>query len=116
MPPIPVSLTGDQLALPAPPLGVADVHPVQLSGKQGRLFSAGSGPDLDDHVPVVVGIARQQLNAELLHERRFLGLRLFDLRPGQFAELGIALGVVRSAELLAYDLQASVCLDDGLDL
>ena len=41
-------------------LGVADVHPVELGGEQRGLLAAGAGPDLDDHVAVVVRVARQE--------------------------------------------------------
>ena len=50
----------------AVPLGVAQVHPEQLAGEQRGLLAAGAGPDLDDHVAVVVGVARQQQDLEVL--------------------------------------------------
>ena len=41
-------------------IGVAEVHPQDLVGEQRGLLAARAGPDLEDDVAVVVGVARQQ--------------------------------------------------------
>src|SRR5579875_1065320 len=46
-----------QFKVPSPPFGIPRVHAVELPRKQRRLFTAGAGPDLHDHVLVVVRIA-----------------------------------------------------------
>ena len=50
----------EDLGPPAAPLGVAQVHPQQVAGEQRRLLAALAGLDLEDHVAVVVGVARDQ--------------------------------------------------------
>ena len=65
--------------LEAQPFGVAGVHLHQLAGEQGGLVAAGAGPDLDDHVLVVVRVAVYELGPDLLGQLlgpRFGGLRL----------------------------------------
>ena len=52
------------LGLPAAPLGVPQVHPQQVAGEQRRLLAALPGLDLDDHVLVVVRVAREQQLAQ----------------------------------------------------
>ena len=47
-------------------LGVAQVHPQELGGEQRGLLAAGAGPDLEDHVAIVVRVARQQQDLEVL--------------------------------------------------
>jgi hypothetical protein len=58
------------------PLGVAGVHLHKLAGEQGRLVAAGAGPDLDDHVLVVVRVAVDKLRPDLLRELLYLLLGL----------------------------------------
>ena len=48
----------EDLGPPAAPLGVPQVHPQQVAGEQGGLLAALAGLDLEDHVAVVVGVAR----------------------------------------------------------
>jgi hypothetical protein len=50
----------EHLGLPTATLGIPQVHPQQVTGEQGRLIPALPRLDLEDRVPVVVGIARQQ--------------------------------------------------------
>ena len=58
---------GEHLGLPAPALGVPQVHPQQVAGEQRRLLAALARLDLDDHVLGVVGIARgEQLGQPVL--------------------------------------------------
>ena len=67
------------LGLPALPLGVAQVHAQQVAGEQRRLLAALAGLDLEDHVLVVVGVARHQQLLQLLLELR-------PVRPGLLGE------------------------------
>ena len=69
----------EQLHLPAAPLGVARVHAEQLAREQRRLVAARAGADLEDHVLVVVGVARDQEQADLALELRAARLELGDL-------------------------------------
>ena len=58
-----------RLGLEAAALGVAGEHPVEVAGQQAGLVAAGAGADLDDHVLVVVGVALDHREADLLLER-----------------------------------------------
>ena len=58
----------ERLDLEPAALGVAGQHPVQVTGPQCRFVAARAGPDLDDHVLVVVGIALDHRQADLLLE------------------------------------------------
>ena len=60
----------DDLGAPAAPLGVAQVHPQQVAGEQGRLLAALAGLDLEDDVAVVVGVARDEHPAQRAPRRR----------------------------------------------
>ena len=62
-PPRSDSAAVEDLGLPAAALGVAQVHPQQVAGEQRRLLAALAGLDLEDHVLVVVGVARDQQHA-----------------------------------------------------
>ena len=75
-------------------LGVAEVHPVQLGREQGRLVAAGAGADLEDHVAVVVRVARQQQDLELLEQAGLVGLEPVDLLAGHRAQLVVGVGGV----------------------
>src|SRR5439155_3926930 len=54
----------DGIELPAATLHVAGVHAEQVGGEEGRLLAALGRLDLDDHVTLVVGVARQQRLAQ----------------------------------------------------
>ena len=66
MPPMPVSLRLMRSVCEPVLLRVARVHAQQLGREQRRLLAAGAGPDLDDDVAVVVGVAREQRDLEVL--------------------------------------------------
>ena len=68
-PPSPVALELRISTLQPPRLGVARVHAEELGGEQARLVAAGAGADLEDDVAVVVRVARQQQELQLLLER-----------------------------------------------
>ena len=57
-----------QLHVPAPALGIQGVHPQQVRREQGALLAADAGPDLQDDVPVVVGVPGQQQAFKLLRQ------------------------------------------------
>ena len=59
---------GDRLGAEAPLLGVATEHVVEVARKEGGLVAAGPGPDLDNHVLVVVGVAFDHRQADLLRQ------------------------------------------------
>ena len=63
----------EHLGREAPPLGVAGEHLVEVAGEQRRLVAAGTRPDLDDHVLLVVGIALDHRQPDLLAEPLQLG-------------------------------------------
>ena len=62
-------------------LRVAGEHLVEVAGEQRRLVAAGPGADLDDHVLVVVGVALDHRQADLLLELLEPRRRLGDHRP-----------------------------------
>ena len=76
------------------PLGVADVHPVELRGEQGGLVAAGAGPDLHDHVAVVVRVARQEEDLQLVEEPRLVGRQPGHLVLGHRPHLVVAVAAV----------------------
>ena len=78
------------LDLPALTLRVFRVHTGQLGREQRRLVTARAGANLDEHVLVVVLVARQEQPLELVFERRLSRLQLVDLGLGQLLQLGIA--------------------------
>ena len=90
-------------------LGVAQVHPEQLAREQRGLIAAGAGPDLHDHVAVVVRVARQQEDLELVDEPRLVGAQAGDLLGRHRLELLVAVAGVpqlaRAGELLAGRLE-----------
>ena len=61
-------MRAQRLGLEAPPLGVAREHPVDVARPQAGLVAAGAGADLDDHVLLVVGVALDHREPDLLAE------------------------------------------------
>ena len=60
-------------------LGVLGEHPVDVAGPQAGLLAARAALDLDDHVLVVVGVALDHREADLLLEPLALGARGVEL-------------------------------------
>src|SRR5204862_1079932 len=107
------------------PLGVAEVHLVELAREERGLFSALTGADLDDDVLVVERIARDQLRAQLLGEAVDLergGALLLAREIAQVsvvAELQLAsvghalLAIAQSPDRVDDRLELRVLLPDG---
>ena len=101
------SRRAQRLGLEAAPLRVAGEHPVEVAGPQAGLVAARAGADLDDHVLVVVRVALDHREPDLLLELGEAGARGLE----HLAQLGVlaALGeqllraggvVLRAAPLL----------------
>ena len=58
----------ERLGLEAATLGVAGEHAVEVGGEQAGLLAARAGPDLDDHVLVVVRVRLDHREPDLLLE------------------------------------------------
>ena len=65
MPPSVPSLDLDRLDGEAVTLGEASVHAEQIGGEEARLVAAGAGADLENGIPVVVRVAREQQRPQL---------------------------------------------------
>ncbi len=94
---------GHHLQLPATPLGIAGIHPEQVGGEQRRLLAPGAGTDLEDHVAVVVRIARHEQRTEGRLELGGADLEARELVAGHRSDLlvGIVGHASRGVELLA---------------
>ena len=94
------------LGAEAPQLGVAREHLEQVAGEQSSLVPAGAGADLDQDVLVVVGVALDHRQANLLREplepvRRLRHeLAQLGVVPVLVQELAGALEVVTKARVL----------------
>ena len=88
----------DDLGLPATALGVPQVHPQQVAGEQRRLLAALPRLDLEDHVAVVVGVARDEQPAQLVLGR---GSRVASSEGTSAAKLRVLLGqLARSGQVV----------------
>ena len=102
----------DQLGLPAPLLGVAQVHAGDLFGEQRRLVAAGAGADFQDRVAVVIGVVRQQRGLQRgggLLQRRF---ELRQLVPDHRHHVGILLGLQQGVVVVDLPVQGQPGLAD----
>ena len=112
-------VAAQQLRLPPLPLGVADIHAMQIRSKEAGLVATGPGANLDNHV---LGIARVlwdqqplELDLQLIHP----GLQLNDLRLGQFPQFWV--GIVRKQGLRTFEFGGRILVvpvdsDDLLNL
>jgi len=99
----------DDLGLPADALGVPQVHPQQVAGEQGGLVAARARLDLEDDVLVVVGVARDEQEAQLLGQFLALLLQILDLG----GEVGVVGGqFTRCLDVVAGLLPGAVGGDD----
>src|SRR5438552_8297166 len=69
----------EQLGLEPMALGVPEVHPEELGGEQRRLLPTRAGADLEDHVAIVVRVAREEEHLELVEQAHLVGLESIDL-------------------------------------
>ena len=81
-----------QLDGPPASLRVARVHAVEVRGKEGRLLPARTGPHLDDHAPVVIGVAGHKKASELDLERVAVLLEALQLLVSHGAYLLVGIG------------------------
>src|SRR5206468_8645497 len=89
----------------------------EVGGEERRLVAAGAGADLDEDVPVVVGILGKHEDLELVLELRLPVAQLVDLALRQLRQLAVAtLGedVARLAEAPEHVLVLREALDDLL--
>ena len=80
-------------------LGVAGQHLVEVAGKQRRLVAPGAGADLDQHVLVVVGVALDHRQPDLLFELLEPRGRLVD-HLAQFGVLALLQQLPRALEVV----------------
>jgi hypothetical protein len=106
-----VGLRGvDDLRPPAALLGVAQVHPQQVAGEEGRLLAPLPRLDLEDRVAVVVGVARHEQAAQVL-----LRVGGGGLQAGQLRDEGLVLEgqLPRRGEVALGALELPVCRHGG---
>src|SRR5690606_4894000 len=106
---------GEAHHLDFPPLGIgeATIHAEEVAGEKGRLLAAGAGPDLEDDVLVVVGIAGEEENLEFLAESGLARLEFGDFGPGHLLDLGIGIAeqLAVPLEIFADPLVLAISLD-----
>ena len=98
------------------PLGVPLVHPEQVPAEEGGLLPAGAGPDLQDHVLVVVGVLRQEQQLQLLRELLLGGLQLLQLALGQLLHVRLQMLVEHLPAVRLLGKIPFVPVDDRHDL
>ena len=74
---------------PPLPLGVARVHAEELGGEEAGLVAAGAGADLEDRVPLVVRVLRDQEATERRVHLFETGLERGQLGARELAEVGV---------------------------
>ena len=80
---------GHHVQREAPALGVHGVHPQQVGGKQRALLAADTGPDLQHHAFIVVGVFGQQQTLQLVLQPLPLRLGGGQLLLSQLPQLGV---------------------------
>ena len=93
-------------------LGIAHVHTQQVAGEQRRLVAARAGTNFQEHVALVVGVARQQRRLQFLFERRDSPLRGAALLVGKVAHRRIARHLDRGGKIALGDLVLVKSRDD----
>ena len=78
-----------QLRREAVAIRVPSVHPVELRSEERGLLAAGACADLEDHVTIVVRVARQQQHAQVFEQARLECFEPVDLVAGHLLELVI---------------------------
>ena len=103
---MPVSLRLIRSGREAVLLRVAAVHPQELGREQRGLLAAGARADLHDDVAVVVRVARQERDPEVVEQRRLARLQRRDLLARERLQVLVGLGVAHVAGAL--ELRADV--------
>ncbi len=99
----------DDLGAPAALLGIPQIHPQQIAGEQSGFIAALTGLDLQDDVPLVVGVAGYEELAQLLLGALVGGHQVRDL----LGEPGILPRQLPGrAQVLARDVPGLVCRHD----
>ena len=80
-------------------LGIACVHPVEISGKNCRFGAAGSGTNFNDGITVIIGLRREECQHHRLFQLWNLHVYFLDFSPCQFGHFGI----IASGEFLVLD-------------
>src|SRR5438094_246728 len=113
------------LGPPAMPLGVARVHTVEVAREESRLFPTLARANLDDHVLLIEGVARDELGAKLAADRCDVVGRLGELLTREVAQIdvvafgelarlgGPALGAPELAHRVHDRLERGELLSDG---
>ena len=85
-------IAAQDLRPPALPLGIARIHTEKARRKECRFFSSDTAANLNNDVLVIVRIARQEENRQLLCEDIARCFRLCNLLGEHLLHLGIRLG------------------------
>src|SRR5215207_269847 len=107
-----------QLRREAVAVRVPGVHPVELRREEGSLLAAGTGPDLEDDVAVVVRVARQQQHAQVRQQALLEDFEPVDLVAGHLFHVVVGLSVAHLAgtrQLPARLLELAVRSDDRFE-
>ena len=109
----------DNLGFPAALFGVHRVHAVKVVGEERRLLAARAAANLDDDVPLIVRVAREQQNFELLRRLCCRVARFVQLLHRHLAQLLVGLGIVeqhlRTLDIGFRLFQLAVFLHDWRD-
>ena len=87
------------LGLPPVRIGVHVVHPIKCMRKERRFFSADAGANLQNDVAVIVRVARQQQDTQLLLEVCAAGPALLNLLVRDLVQLRVAQQRLRLCDL-----------------
>ena len=105
----------EHVGAPAPSLGVADVGSEKIGGPESGFVAAGAGPDFNDHVAVVVGVARQECALGVFLEPFDLFPQFRHFREREFAHLFVV-GLVEHLTRLLELVGGGAVLVEQVDL
>ena len=114
-PPTSAGLCESTSVAEAAQLRVAGEHLEEVAREQRRLVAAGAGADLDEHVLVVVGVALDHRQADLLGELLELAGRLGD-DPPQLLVVAVGEQLAGALEVVVERPPARRELVGGLEL
>lgn len=107
---------GDDLRLPAMIFGVAQVHPKQVSGKEGGFVAAGAGTNFKENVAAVVGILGQEQDLKLVFDDVELFLCFKNLFLGECLHLRIFQHFLSSADVHVDGFEFKMLLHDRFNV